>query len=57
MPGQQKGQHVICLTDAVLESREKQKEKEKTKGKRKIDPNRLQWKAPVFNAHSRTWNW
>ncbi|MCJ1298847.1 Histone acetyltransferase [Hypocenomyce scalaris] len=52
-----KGQHVIVLTNAVTEQKEKQKEKEKIKGKRRIDPERLQWKPPVFTASSRTWNW
>ncbi|KAI4165416.1 MAG: hypothetical protein LQ342_000825 [Letrouitia transgressa] len=52
-----KGQHVIVLTKAVLAQKEQQKEKEKVKGKRRIDPERLQWKPPVFTASSRTWNW
>lgn len=55
--GKQKGQHVIVLTKAVLAQKEQQKEKEKVKGKRRIDPERLQWKPPVFTASSRTWNW
>ncbi|KAL8690701.1 MAG: hypothetical protein Q9218_003913 [Villophora microphyllina] len=53
----QKGNHVIVLTDAVLQQKDKQKEKERIKGKRKIDPERLIWKPPVFTAGSRTWNW
>ncbi|KAI4123527.1 MAG: hypothetical protein LQ338_005227 [Usnochroma carphineum] len=52
-----KGNHVIVLTDAVLQQKAKQREKEKVKGKRKIDPERLIWKPPVFTAGSRTWNW
>ncbi|KAF2789570.1 hypothetical protein K505DRAFT_312967 [Melanomma pulvis-pyrius CBS 109.77] len=52
-----KNQHVIVLTDAVIEQRERQKAKEKIKGKRSIDPERLIWKPPVFSAASRTWNW
>ncbi|KAF2180040.1 histone acetyltransferase ESA1 [Zopfia rhizophila CBS 207.26] len=52
-----KNQHVIVLTDAVIEQRERQKAKEKIKGKRSIDPERLQWKPPIFSAASRTWNW
>lgn len=52
-----KNQHVIVLTDAVIEQRERQKAKEKLKGKRSIDPERLQWKPPVFSAAARTWNW
>lgn len=49
--------HVIVLTDAVIQQRERQKQKEKVKGKRSIDPERLIWKPPVFSAASRTWNW
>ncbi|KZF23258.1 histone acetyltransferase ESA1 [Xylona heveae TC161] len=52
-----KGQHVIVLTDAVVAAKEKQKEKEKLKKRHNIDPERLQWKPPVFTAASRTWNW
>ncbi|KAF2659155.1 histone acetyltransferase ESA1 [Lophiostoma macrostomum CBS 122681] len=52
-----KNQHVIVLTDAVIEQRERQKAKEKIKGKRNIDPEKLIWKPPVFSAASRTWNW
>ncbi|KAI6894722.1 Histone acetyltransferase, partial [Hortaea werneckii] len=50
--------HVIVLTDAVLEQRERQKEKERVKGKRAIDSAYLRdWKPPVFVASARTWNW
>ena len=52
-----KGQHVLVITDAVLQAKEKRKEKEKIKGKREIDAEKLQWKPPVFTASSRTWNW
>ncbi|KAI9798032.1 MAG: Histone acetyltransferase [Candelina submexicana] len=52
-----KGQHVIVLTNAIVEQKEKLREKEAIKGKRRIDPERLQWKPPVFNAANRTWNW
>ncbi|KAF1948873.1 histone acetyltransferase ESA1 [Byssothecium circinans] len=52
-----KGQHVIVLTDAVVEQRERQRAKEKVKGKRAIEADRLSWKPPVFSAASRTWNW
>jgi histone acetyltransferase HTATIP len=47
--------HVIVLTDSVVQQREKQKEKEKIKGKRFIEPTKLQWKPPVFSAAARTW--
>jgi histone acetyltransferase HTATIP len=52
-----KGQHVIVLTEKVIQDKERQREKERVKGKREIDPKRLQWKPPVFTASSRTWNW
>jgi histone acetyltransferase HTATIP len=53
----QKGQHVIVLTASALQAKEQRKEKERIKGRRRIDPERLQWKPPVFTASSRTWNW
>ncbi|KAF2772803.1 histone acetyltransferase, MYST family [Teratosphaeria nubilosa] len=56
--------HVIVLTEAVLEQRTRQKEKEERRrqdsGKKRpyIDPDRLAgWKPPVFTAAARTWNW
>ncbi|KAI5785593.1 acyl-CoA N-acyltransferase [Peziza echinospora] len=52
-----KGQHVICLTDAILAQKEKQRERQRLKGKRVLAPERLVWKPPVFTASSRTWNW
>ncbi|RPA81641.1 hypothetical protein BJ508DRAFT_369776 [Ascobolus immersus RN42] len=52
-----KGQHVICLTDAILAQKEKLKERQRIKGKRVLDPSCLQWKPPVFTAATRTWNW
>lgn len=52
-----KNQHVLVLTDAVVEQRERQRAKEKVKGRRTLDPERLVWKPPVFSAASRTWNW
>lgn len=54
---QSKNQHVIVLTDAVINQREKQKLREKEKGKHSIDPDKLIWKPPIFTASSRTWNW
>lgn len=53
----QKGQHVIVLTDAILTQKEKQREKMKNKNYRVLEPEKLQWKPPVFSAASRTWNW
>ena len=53
-----KGAHVLVLTDAVLAQQAKQREKDRAKGgRRRIDPERLRWKPPVFTASSRTWNW
>ena len=52
-----KGNHVIVLTDALVQQYESVKEKEKIKGRRSIDSERLSWKPPIFNASSRTWNW
>ena len=52
-----KGQHVVVLSDALVEQKERQREKEKLRGKRKIDPDKLVWKPPIFLASSRTWNW
>ncbi|MCJ1239622.1 Histone acetyltransferase [Varicellaria rhodocarpa] len=52
-----KGQHAVVLSDALVEQKERQREREKVRGKRKIDPERLMWKPPVFTASSRTWNW
>jgi histone acetyltransferase HTATIP len=54
---EQKGAHVIVLTDAIMEQKEKQEEKWKLKPRRRIDPTKLVWKPPVFTASSRTWNW
>ena len=52
-----KGNHVIVLTDALIAQYEKMIEKERVKGKRRIEPERLQWKPPVFNASNRSWGW
>jgi histone acetyltransferase HTATIP len=57
LTAKQKGQHVIVLTDAILTQKERQKERQKVKGYRKLEPENLQWKPPVFSAVSRTWNW
>ena len=54
-----KGQHVIVLTESLIEGKEKKMAKEKARGgaRRRIEPDRLMWKPPVFTASSRTWNW
>ena len=49
--------HVIVLTDAVIGQWERRREKEKVKGKRRIEPEKLIWRPPVFTASARTWNW
>ena len=52
-----KGAHVVVLTDALMAQYGKMLEKERVKGKRRIEPGRIQWKPPVFNASTRTWAW
>ena len=54
-----RGQHVLVMTDWVLEYLDKEREKERKRGgkRRGIDPDRLMWKPPTFSASSRTWNW
>jgi len=41
-----KGQHIICLSDGILEQREKLKKKRR----RQIEPDNLHWKPPVFTS-------
>jgi histone acetyltransferase HTATIP len=55
----QKNQHVVVLTDAVVEQRERQRAKERAKGipRKSINGDLLKWKTPVFSAAARTWNW
>ncbi|KAK4180865.1 putative histone acetyltransferase esa-1 [Triangularia setosa] len=48
-----KGEHKIVLSDKLVE----QRAKSRVKQKRLIDPERIQWKPPVFTASSRTWGW
>ena len=48
-----KGEHKIILPNTLLHKMEKSKLKQR----RLIDPNRIQWKPPVFTASSRTWGW
>ncbi|KAJ4294747.1 Histone acetyltransferase [Collariella sp. IMI 366227] len=48
-----KGEHKIVLPEKLV----LQREKSRAKQKRVIDPNRIQWKPPVFTAASRTWGW
>ncbi|KAK4246611.1 histone acetyltransferase [Corynascus novoguineensis] len=48
-----KGEHKIVIPEKLLQQREKSRAKQK----RVIDPERIQWKPPVFTAASRTWGW
>ncbi|THH04552.1 hypothetical protein EW145_g5432 [Phellinidium pouzarii] len=48
-----KGQHVICLSDAVLE----QYEKARAKRRRRIVPECLIWKPPVFTRDQLRFGW
>ncbi|KAH8651030.1 histone acetyltransferase ESA1 [Xylariales sp. PMI_506] len=48
-----KGEHKLVIPERLIQ----QREKSKLKPKRIIDPDRIQWKPPVFTASSRTWGW
>ncbi|KAK3940129.1 histone acetyltransferase [Diplogelasinospora grovesii] len=48
-----KGEHKIVIPEKLIQQREKSKAKQK----RLIDPERIQWKPPVFTASNRTWGW
>ncbi|KAK4185935.1 acyl-CoA N-acyltransferase [Podospora australis] len=48
-----KGEHKIVIPEKLVQQREKSRAKQK----RLIDPERIQWKPPVFTASSRTWAW
>ncbi|KAK4166745.1 acyl-CoA N-acyltransferase [Cladorrhinum sp. PSN259] len=48
-----KGEHKIVIPEKLVEQRKKSRAKQK----RLIDPERIQWKPPVFTASSRTWAW
>ncbi|TDL25919.1 histone acetyltransferase ESA1 [Rickenella mellea] len=48
-----KGQHVICLSDSVLE----QYEKAQKKRRRRIFPEHLVWKPPVFSRDQLRFGW
>lgn len=48
-----KGEHKIVIPEKLMHQREKSRAKQK----RVIDPDRIQWKPPVFTAASRTWGW
>ncbi|KAI0022138.1 acyl-CoA N-acyltransferase [Xylariomycetidae sp. FL0641] len=48
-----KGEHKLVIPEAVVQQWKKSKQKQK----RYIQPERIQWKPPVFTASSRTWGW
>ncbi|KIJ49466.1 hypothetical protein M422DRAFT_27830 [Sphaerobolus stellatus SS14] len=48
-----KGQHVICLTDAIIEQHKRQLAKKK----RRIVPEALIWKPPVFTRDQLRFGW
>lgn len=48
-----KGQHIICLSDAVIE----QHRKAMAKKKRRILPEALSWKPPVFTRDQLRFGW
>lgn len=48
-----KGQHIICLTNSVIEHREAMLKKRR----RRIDPEKLLWKPPVFTPAQLRFAW
>lgn len=48
-----KGEHKIVVPQRLIEQRKVQKQKQK----RVLDPEKIQWRPPVFTASSRTWGW
>ncbi|KAK9463228.1 acyl-CoA N-acyltransferase [Lipomyces oligophaga] len=48
-----KGQHIICLTNSVIEHNELMKKKRR----RRIDPSKLLWKPPVFTPAQLRFAW
>ncbi|PFH58818.1 hypothetical protein XA68_13186 [Ophiocordyceps unilateralis] len=48
-----KSEHKIVIPERLIE----QMDKQKLKQKRVLDPEKIQWKPPVFTASSRTWGW
>lgn len=54
-----KGEHKIVIPTHLIKRHEAMKEKEKNtnKPKKVINPERIQWKPPVFTASTRTWGW
>ena len=52
-----KGEHKIVLPTHLIKKHEAMKKKQLEKPKRVINPERIQWKPPVFTASTRTWGW
>ncbi|KAK9472994.1 acyl-CoA N-acyltransferase [Dipodascopsis tothii] len=48
-----KGQHIICLTDGILQHRDKMMKRRR----RVLQPERLQWKPPVFTPAQLRFAW
>lgn len=48
-----KGSHVLALSDSVIE----QYEKSRAKRKRRIHPEKLLWKPPVFTRDQLRFGW
>lgn len=48
-----KGQHIICLTDQVMQNYDRLKKKKR----HKLDSSKLQWKPPVFTAAQLRFGW
>ncbi|CAJ2512240.1 Uu.00g052550.m01.CDS01 [Anthostomella pinea] len=53
MQAYHKGEHKLVIPESMI----KQRGMAKLKQKRYIAPERIQWKAPVFTASTRTWGW
>ncbi|CAG8954668.1 hypothetical protein HYFRA_00004590 [Hymenoscyphus fraxineus] len=52
-----KAEHKIVLPLHLIKRHEALKERFKVRPKRVIDPERIQWKPPVFPPSTRTWAW
>lgn len=55
-----KGEHKIVIPTHLIKRHEAMKAKqakENARPKKLIDPERIQWKPPVFTASTRTWGW
>ena len=52
-----KGEHKVIIPMHLINKHQALKEKYKTKPKRVIEPERINWKPPVFTASNRTWGW